>query len=361
MDIVYITLGFGESTSSLLMSYGLCGMDAPRKEQDILREAPMSGYIFHFSMARLFQICFATFCGFELLIAFANAQTPSKAPDASSSVERSISLAAKGRCREALPVLKKSGQALADKQLKYRAVMSTARCAMSLDQTNTAVEALLLLNREFPHDPDVLYSTTHFYSELASRAAQELAATAPNSHQAEQLDAESFESQENWDKAIAEYKKILEQEPKLPGIHYRLGRIFLSKSPVDAESAKAELDHELKIDPDNASAEFLLGEIARQAGQWDEAIGHFSRASKLDEGFQEAYLALGMSLNSAGRFSDAIAPLRSYVKMQPGDPAGHYQLATAYARTGQKPEAEREMALQREASAKAPQSPPTSK
>ncbi len=62
-----------------------------------------------------------------------------------------------------------------------------------------------------------------------------------------------------------------------------------------------------------------------------------------------------MSLNSAGKFSDAIAPLQSYVKMQPGDPAGHYQLATAYARTGRKAEAEREMALQRAAAGKNPQ------
>jgi predicted Zn-dependent protease len=140
----------------------------------------------------------------------------------------------------------------------------------------------------------------------------------------------------------------------LHGIHYRLGRIFLSKSPAEAENAKTEFDEELKIDPDNASAEFMLGEIARQAGQWDEAIGHFSLAAKLDEGFQEAYLALGMTLNSAGKFAEAIAPLQNYTRMQPGDPAGHYQLATAYARTGRKPEAEREMALQREASARRP-------
>jgi tetratricopeptide (TPR) repeat protein len=254
-----------------------------------------------------------------------------------------------------LTILKKAGARVTDKQLRYRVEMSTARCAMSLDRTETAVQALLLLNREFPHDLDVLYSTTHFYSELASRAAQELAAAAPTSHQAEQLEAEAFESQENWDRAIAEYKKILEQERTLHGIHYRLGRIFMSKSPADTDSAKAEFEEELKIDPDNAPAEFLLGEIARQAGQWNDAIGHFSRASKLDEGFQEAYLALGMSLNSAGKFSEAVSPLQSYVKMQPGDPAGHYQLATAYARTGRKPEAEREMALQRGASAKQPQ------
>jgi tetratricopeptide (TPR) repeat protein len=308
--------------------------------------------------ARLFRSCIFVIVNLGgLLPASSPAQTPSKAPaaDASSSAERGINLAQKGRCREALPILKKAAPHLADKQLKYRAVMATARCAMSLDQTETTVEALLVLNREFPHDPDVLYSTTHFYSELASRAAQELAATAPASHQAEQLDAEAFESQQNWDRAVAEYKEILQVEPKLSGIHYRLGRIFLSKSPPEVDDAKAEFDEELKIDPENASAEFMLGEIARQAGQWDDAVGHFSRASKIDEGFQEAYLALGMSLNSAGKFSEAIVPLQSYIKMQPGDPAGHYQLATAYVRTGRKPEAEREMALQREAEQKNPQ------
>jgi tetratricopeptide (TPR) repeat protein len=312
-------------------------------------------------MARFLQVCSLVFCVCASLPGVFHAQASSNGTvvEAPSLAERGIGLASKGRCREALPLLKKAEAHLTDKPLKYRVVMSTARCAMSLEQTETAVEALFVLNREFPHDPDVLYSTTHFYSELASRAAQELAATAPSSHQAEQLEAEAFESQENWDKAIAAYQKILEQEPKLAGIHYRLGRIFLSKSPADAEKAKAEFDEELKIDPGSASAEFLLGEIARQSGQWDEAIGHFSRASKLDEGFQEAYLALGMSLNSAGKFSDAIAPLHTYVKMQPGDPAGHYQLATAYARTGRKADAEREMAREREATAKTPQSAQT--
>ncbi len=295
-------------------------------------------------------------CG--LLVAASGAQVSKKAPvvDPTASAQQGISLAAKGRCREALPVLRKtpSSLSLADKQLKYQATMSIARCAMSLNQMETAVQALLALNREFPHDPEVLYTTTHFFSELASRASQDLAATSPASPQAQQLDAEAFESQGNWDKAAAEYKRILEQNPRLPGIHYRLGRIFLAKTPADAEEAKKEFDAELTIDPSNASAEFMLGEMERQAGQWDQAAAHFSRASKIDEGFAEAYLALGMSLNSAGKFPDAIAPLQTYVKMQPADPAGHYQLGTAYARSGHKQEAEKEMALQREAAAKSP-------
>jgi predicted Zn-dependent protease len=78
----------------------------------------------------------------------------------------------------------------------------------------------------------------------------------------------------------------------------------------------------------------------------------------LDEGFVEAYLALGISMNAAGKFADAVTPLENYVKMQPDDPAGHYQLATAYARTGRKQDAQREMALQQETAAKAPRTSP---
>src|SRR6185312_7066275 len=277
------------------------------------------------------------------------------AADSSASTTQAIMLAQKGHCREALPLLKKSMSQTTDKQLEYQTAMMTARCAMSLDQTETAVRALLLLNREFPHDPEVLYTTTHFYSELASRASQELAATAPNSAQAQQLEAEAFESQGNLEKATAQYQEILKQNPQAPGVHYRLGRILLSKNPPESEQAKKEFEQELKVDPSNASAEFMLGETARQAGHWDDAIAHFSRASQLDEGFLEAYLGLGMSLNTAQKFSEAVAPLEKYVKLEPADPAGHYQLATAYARSGRKQDAEREMALQREAEAKNPQ------
>ena len=293
-------------------------------------------------------------CGCSIAVALAlscAAQVSSKqeAAGAAAAAERAIGLAARGRCKEALPRLKSTTAHLADKQLKYRAGMARARCAMSLDQEDVAVEALLRLKREYPSDPEVLYTTTHFFSELASRSSQVLAAAAPNSPQAQQLEAEAFESQGKGEEATAQYKKILQANPGWPGIHYRLGRIMLGRVPPDEAGANREFEEELKVDPQNASAEFMLGESARQKGQWDDAIARFSKASKLDEGFVEAYLALGMSLNSAGKFPEAIAPLETYVKMQPGDPAGHYQLATAYARSGRKPDADREMRLRQQA------------
>src|SRR5215467_7760266 len=90
-------------------------------------------------------------------------QSPT-APDNSALAKQGVALAQEGRCREALPKLRNAAAHLADKKLKYQAAMATARCGMSLDQTETAVNALLLLNREFPRDPQVLYTTTHFYA-----------------------------------------------------------------------------------------------------------------------------------------------------------------------------------------------------
>ena len=279
------------------------------------------------------------------LIATASAQT-----DAAASARRGIALAEQGRCKEALPVLGGALPRVTDKQLRYNAGMAEARCAMAVEQDNTAVAALLELKREFPDDPEVLYVTVHYFSQLAMRTSQELAAKAPASPQARRLEAENFESQGKWDEAAGIYKGILDRNPGLPGIHYRLGQVLLSKAgesgPVDA--ARAEFEKELEVDPRNAAAEFVLGELARRAGHWEEAARHFASASRLDIGFAEAYLALGMSLAAAGKFAEAVPPLETYVKIEPADPSGHYQLALAYRRTGNNEGAQRELALQKQ-------------
>lgn len=270
-------------------------------------------------------------------------------PDSTTSALRGIDLAQKGHCKEAL-VLLRAAPRVTDKDVKRRAGLAAVKCGVALDQADAAVNALLMLNRDFPHDPQVLYVTTHAYSDLATRAAEDLANNAPKSAQAIQLNAEAYETQGKWDDAATQYRKILAQDPDTPGIHFRLGRIILSEpaTPTTAEDAKKEFEAELKIDPNNAGAEYILGELAAQAQESDQAIAHLTRATALDPSFADAFRGLGMALNSAGKFSDAVPPLETYVKMQPGDPAGHYQLAIACARSGRKEEASREMDLQRQ-------------
>lgn len=293
-------------------------------------------------------------CGAIAASVVAQSNAKSVAPDSAVATQKGLTLAAQGRCREALPILRKSAPAIADKDLKLKAGLATVRCALSLNQFDATVNALSWLNREFPSDPQVLYVTTHALSDLSTRAAVQLASGAPGSTQARELNAEALESQGKWDDAAAEYNQILKQQPDLPGIHYRLGRIILSKPQTAAtvDDARSEFQAELKIDPKNAGAEYILGELSRQAQKWDDSIEHFAQATKLDASFADAFLGLGFSLNSAGRFPEAIPPLETAVKFMPGNPTVHYQLAIAYNRVGRKEDAKREAMLQKEAADK---------
>jgi tetratricopeptide (TPR) repeat protein len=287
-------------------------------------------------------------------------QAPKPAP---LTAQRAIVLAQNGRCEEALPALKRASQLGTDKTTKRTAAFAGVRCAMLINQTGAAVDFLQTLNREFPGDPEVLSLSVHTYSDLSTRAAQQLAATAPNSVEAHKLNAEALEAQGKWDDAEKEYKAILQRNPQLPGVHFLLGRLLLSKpdaGPASAEEAKKEFEAELAIDPTNAGAEYVLGELARQQTQWPDAIKHFSRATELDASFGEAFLGLGTTFLTEKRFAEAIPPLQTAVKLEPRNPGAHYSLATALSRAGRKEDADKEFAIHRQMTQKgeAGQAPP---
>jgi tetratricopeptide (TPR) repeat protein len=279
--------------------------------------------------------------------------------------QHALDLAKEGRCGEAIPLLKRAIPQSSDKEFQRSAGLAGVRCAMVKNQFDAADDFLRMLNREFPNDPEVLYTAIHTYSDLATHASQELAMRAPNSPQAHELNAESLEMQGKWDQASKEYQKVLKENPRLPGIHFKVGRLLLSapNPPADvAEQAKKEFQQELEIDPSNAGAEYVLGELAREAQQWDDAVKHFTRAAKLDSSFGDAYLGWGVALVSTKKFSEAVPPLELAVKLEPQNPAAHYNLAIAYTRTGRKQEGDREFAIHRDMVQKNPpeeKAPPT--
>ena len=290
-----------------------------------------------------------------LLSSLSSAQTPGSKSATSGKTasvgQHALDLAKDGRCGEAVPLLKKAILQSSDKSFRRDAGLAGVRCAMVKNQFDAADDFLRVLNREFPNDPEALYTSVHTYSDLATHASQQLAMKAPNSAQAHELNAESLEMQGKWDQAGKEYQVVLQQNPQLPGIHFRIGRLLLSapNPPADvAEQAKKEFQQELEIDPSNAGAEYVLGELARESQQWDDAVKHFTRAAKLDSSFGDAYLGWGVALVSTKKFSEAVPPLETAVKLEPQNPAAHYNLAIAYTRTGRKQEGDREFAVHRE-------------
>lgn len=268
------------------------------------------------------------------------------------------SLAESGQCGEAIPLLLKDGPHVSDKQLRRTVEADGLKCAMALDQEDRALDFLHLLRHDFPKDPEVLYLTVHVYSDLSTRASQRLLVTAPSSYQVHLLDAEILEQQQKWDEAEEEYRRVLAINPRLAGIHFRIGRLLLTrpKTATTTAGAQKEFEAELKIDPNNAAAEYVLGEMARQARDFPTATEHFSRACKLDPTLADAFIGLGKSLVSAGKPEDAVTPLEAAVRLQPANPVAHYQLAFAYRRAGRVQDADRELSAYKRTNAQARQS-----
>jgi tetratricopeptide (TPR) repeat protein len=292
-------------------------------------------------------------CSFvALTITTCFAQTPPKSasPD-TATAQRGLKLAQIGNCAEALPLLKKAMRQTTDKDMRKTIGLTAVRCAMTHNLAYDSLDFLQTLVRDFHSDPEVLYQATHAFSDLSLHTSQDLAREAPFSYQVHLLNAEALELKGNWDAAAAEYRKIIEINPFLPGIHARLGRALISKpqpTPSVIEQAKKNFEEELEIDPNNPAAEYVLGELAKDASDWSAAIHHYSRATKIDTSFAEAYLGLGSALVSSKRFADAIPPLETYEKLAPDSPSGHFQLALAYAGVGRKEDANRQAALQRQ-------------
>ncbi len=271
-----------------------------------------------------------------------------------SDADKAVQLALDGRCADAMPLLKEAMGVVGDNDLKRKVGKGGVRCAMLMNQENTATLFLDWLQREFPRDPDILFLAVHVYSDLAQLNSQALLKEAPESLEVIQLNAENFEKQHELKKAIAEYRVLLARAPDKPGIHFRIAGLILAQpaSAASSEEARKEFEAELKIFPGNAGAEYYLGELARQKDKLPEAIQHFTRSAELYPSFAEAHFGLGRCLLDSGKTKDAVQPLETAVKLAPEDPTMHFSLATAYQRLGRKEDAAREFALQKSTSQK---------
>jgi tetratricopeptide (TPR) repeat protein len=269
--------------------------------------------------------------------------------------ERATELAEHGSCAEAMPLIRQAleqDSQIQDGALKRRLGAAGVRCAMMLDHRGAATTLLAWMEQEFPRDPEILFMATHVFADLSTRSSQELMQVAPDSPLVVELNAENFEKHGDWNKAIAEYRVLLQREPNMPGIHYRIGQIILTL-PATATSnndAGQEFEQELKVYPQNAGAEYFLGELARKGGKVPAAIEHYTNSTKLNASLPEPYFGLGRCLLDSGRAADAVSPLETAAKLAPGNPTIHFTLAHVYRELGRKEDAAREFALQKSTS-----------
>ena len=245
-----------------------------------------------------------------------------------------LSLAETGQYSQALPGLEKGFKQTADVEIRRLCGLQLLRVYPALQRDQDAVETALALNRSFPDDPEVLYHTGRVYGNQAYIVLTLLHDKAPNSIWMLQAQGEANESQNNYDAALAAFKNVLEIDPHRPGVHYRLGRIYLSRlrelgKQEDRVAAATEFESELKLDPDNGNARYELGVLADQDGKFDVAHQQFEQVLLRYPDFEEALVALGGCYLEMSNPTEALPPLERASKLSPDDEVVWYRLARA--------------------------------
>ncbi len=250
------------------------------------------------------------------------------------------SLSEMGRFAEALPMLEKALPQAADPALKRLAGLQLQRCYTGLGRDREAVETSLALTKLYPEDPEVLYHAGRLFGNYAYLTFQKLTLSAPESVFARQTVGEAHESEGRYEQAIAEYRKVLELDPRRRGIHFRLGRALVRSSDEPDVIAKAmkEFEAELRADPTNANAAYELGELQRKQGDLEAAGRMFAQAVKYYPEFEQAQLGLGGVLTNLGRPAEAVSHLKAAIALNADSEVAYYRLAQAHRDLGQNDE-----------------------
>lgn len=252
-----------------------------------------------------------------------------------------LSLSELGDYAAALPSLEKCFRQSGDADSRRMCGLQLLRAYTGLGRDADAVETSLALNRFYPDDPEVLYHTGRIYGNYAYIVMEKLHDKAPNSIWMLQAQGEANESQKNYDAAIIAFNHVLVLDPKRPGIHYRLGRVYLARfeqarNPADRDAAMREFAAELTVDPGNGNAGYELANMNANLGKLDEARKQYEQVIRHFPDFEEALVGLGGVELDSQNAAAAVPLLERATRLRPDDEVAWYRLAQAERATGNK-------------------------
>jgi len=152
--------------------------------------------------------------------------------------------------------------------------------------------------------------------------------------------AEYYRLESNPEKAIQNYKTLLELYPDYSGGHNNLGLIYQNLGRY--EEAVAEFKEAIKIDPHHMLPYNNLVLLYTDLGQYDEAIRVSLERMKIDSTYSIGYTFLGRAYGAKGMYDEAIAVHKKAVEIDPYNYWCHYHFGVTYEQSGMYEEAIRE-------------------
>jgi tetratricopeptide (TPR) repeat protein len=251
-----------------------------------------------------------------------------------------------GRTQEAAPYLERSLDSNDELPVRLIAGEKLAECYFTMGEAERGLAVTERLRKLAPNDPDVLYLASKAYASMWNITIQQMLNSAADSYRLHQVLAEVFEAQEKYSDAAKEYRVIVQREPRLPGLHYRLGRmILLSNATGQADQeALAEFRKELEINPADVATLVEVGQVYLGLRALNEAAQYFSRASDIQPTNVKAIVGSANVSIAKKKFDVALAQLEHAQQLAPDDEDVNYNLMIVYRALGHSAEAKLAMA-----------------
>jgi predicted Zn-dependent protease len=250
-----------------------------------------------------------------------------------------VCLEESGRSAESLPGLEDGFRSATEPELKRQCGLELLRAYTALHRDSDAVETSLALNKDYPDDPEVLYQTGRIYGNFTYLTMEKLRDKAPNSVWMLQAKAEAQESEKQYDQALASFENVLRLEPQRPGVHYRMGRVYLARfeqarDSKDRDQAADQFRAELAVDPLNSNAAYELAQIDYDRGNLDQARRQFESLIERRPEFEQARVGLAGILIETQKPGEAAIQLYRAIEINSDDEVAWYRLARALRMTG---------------------------
>ena len=219
-----------------------------------------------------------------------------------------------------------------------------AVCRVYLRDPTPAIQDLEALRASNPNDQNVLFLLGFAYlrshDAAKAKAIFQLMLEAVGPVQAQFLAGKANFDAGLFPEAASQFQEVLRLAPRFSHAHSELGKAYVSLRRND--DAIRELQLALAEDRSDGDANYYLGSLLVQQGNFEEAVPYLEQATRAKQDDWASFFVLGKALLRLGKPADAVAPLQRAAALNPSDEVSvHYQLGQALKACGRDAEAHR--------------------
>lgn len=236
--------------------------------------------------------------------------------------------------------------ALKEPKIQMQVGLALVHVYRVTDHLEKAAQVISTLQQQDPTNPQLIYLAYRLYSDLAGQSMLSLSLVAPNSAQMHAVLAHEDALQNKNEAAIAEYRKALAIDPKLPGADFELANLLRNANDVKQQAEAASIfQAALKANPYDEPSLVALGDMALKQGNFQQSKSYYNRALKVNPNDPDANFGLAKTFIGMNQPTQALPVLEKAVQLDPTNASAHFRLATLYRQQGRQQDARKQLEI----------------